>query len=239
MKKHFAEFLSKLGTFAGWMIVGPVGLLIGAFGLLHVVLAVLVPAWLLWEFWPFQNDLSQRLSYTEIVETNSAVMKKINVLEFELSVDRQRVIQKIVAPVQGDRGRPNLCGLFGITCGNNDGSDDAERRGFREIWTHLPSEAVLLSELKNCTIKSSDDWICKSAWYGSPKDADVSYVGKSEGEWISNPPLSKYHNWKILLILDRARCGGNVCFVMSIEEQKRRFKELENMIRGGVVRDEK
>ena len=239
MKKLFADFFSKLGDFTGWMIVTPVALLIGAVGLLQVVLAVLVPAWLLWEFWPFQNDLSQRLSYTETVETKSAVMKKINVLEFELSVDRQRVIQKIVAPVRGDIGRPNLCGLFGITCGNNDASDDAERRGFREIWTHLPSEALLLSELKNCTIKSSDDWICKSAWYGSPKDADVSYVGKSEGEWISNPPLSKYHNWKILLILDQARCGGNVCFVMSIEEQRRRFKELENMIRRRVVRDDK
>lgn len=239
MKKLFADFVSKLGVFTGWMVVTPVALLIGAVGLLQVVLAVLVPAWLLWEFWPFQNDLSQRLSYTETVETKSAVMKKINVLEFELSVDRQRVIQKIVAPVKGDRGRPTLCGLFGISCKNNDASDDAEERGFQEIWKLLPSEAVLLSELKNCTIKSADDWICKSQWYGSPKDVGVGYIGKSAGEWISNPPLSNYNHWKVGLILDRAQCGGNVCFVMSIEEQKRRFKELQKRFRKAVERANK
>ena len=163
-------------------------------------------------------------------------MKKINVIEFELNIDQQRVIQKIVAPIQGDRGRPLLCSYFGEICQDDDASDEAENLGFREIWKQLPSEMELLSELENCTIKSSSDWICKSSWYRTPKDIGVSYIGKTDNEWISNSPLSNLSRWKAGLVIDQMRCGGNLCFVMSIEEQKLRFEKLKNILRKGVDR---
>ena len=133
MKSFFTEFFSKISEIIGWLVIVPAGLIIGSLGLLQIVGAVLVPAWLLWEFWPFGNELSQKLAYTETVETKSAVMKKINVIEFELNIDQQRVIQKIVAPIQGDRGRPLLCSYFGEICQDDDASDEAENLGFREI----------------------------------------------------------------------------------------------------------
>ena len=221
MKKVFAKFLSFVGNAIGWAIIVPVGMLIGALGLFQIAATVLVPAWLLWEFWPFQNELSQRLAYSEIVDTKTAVMKKINVVEFELNINQQRVIQKIIAPVRGVRGRPYLCNYLGVSCPKGDASKIAEEKGFSEIWPQLPSKDNLLNELSNCTIKSADDWICKSDWYGATKNLEFAYIGKSNNKWISNPPLNKPNNWKVGLVFDKLRCGGNICFVYTIEERKR------------------
>ena len=196
---------------------------------------LLIIGWLSWEFWPFQQ-LSQKLAYSEIVETESAVMRKINVIEFQLDMAQQRVIQKIVAPIQGDRGKPELCGIFNISCKSDDATNDAENKGYKEIWGQLPSKTELLSELENCTIKSSNDWICKSNWYASSDDATQHYVGKSNGEWMFYPQYGYPYNWKASLAFDQFRCGGNICFVMSIEKRKQLFNKIKNLPR---VNDEK
>lgn len=199
------------------------------------LLWVLIIGWLSWEFWPFQQ-FSQQLAYSETVETKSAVMTKINVIEFQLDMDQQRVIQKVVAPIQGNRGKPQLCGILNISCESADATNEIENKGYREIWEQLPSKTELLSELENCTIKSSNDWICKSKWYASSEDTTQHYVGKSNGEWIFYPQDGYPYNWKISLAFDQFKCEGNICFEMSIEERKRQFKELQNMINMGVER---
>lgn len=94
---------------------------------------LLIIGWLSWEFWPFQQ-LSQKLAYSETVDTESAVMTKINVIEFQLDMAQQRVIQRNVAPIQGDRGKPELCGILNISWTSDDATNDAENKGYREIW---------------------------------------------------------------------------------------------------------
>ena len=75
----------------------------------------------------------KKLAYSETVDTESAVMTKINVIEFQLDMAQQRVIQKIVTPIQGDRGKPELCGILNISCTSDDATNDAENKGYREI----------------------------------------------------------------------------------------------------------
>ena len=157
-------------------------------------------------------------------------MRKINIFEFQLDMAQQRVIQKIVAPIQGDKGKPQLSEIFNNSCKNDDAANDAENNGYREIWRQLLSNTELLSELENCTIKSYKDRICKSKWYASSEDATQHYVGKSNGEWIFHPQDGYPYNWKTSLAFDQFRCRGNICFIMSIEEQKRQVKELQNFL---------
>ena len=47
MKSFFTEFFSKISEIIGWLVIVPAGLIIGSLGLLQIVGAVLVPAWLL------------------------------------------------------------------------------------------------------------------------------------------------------------------------------------------------
>ena len=234
IKNLFLSLLNKFGDLVGLLLIAPFALIFGILSFWQVTSAVLIPAWLIWEFWPFQNQFSQKLAYTEIVETNSAVMKKINIIEFELDIDEQRVIQKIVAPLRSDRGRPPLCSFF-ANCHNEHPSVKPEENGFRELREQLPLENQILSELKNCVVKSSDDWICESKWYGVKRNMKGGYIGKSDGEWIFQPSLSNLKKWKAGLLIDQLRCGGNVCFVMSMDERKSLFDRIENSARQNLT----
>jgi hypothetical protein len=231
LKKSFTYLLSALGNLTGFAKASSLALGVGAFLVFEVVLALAVQAWLLWEFWPFENELSQKLAYSEHVETQTALMQKINVLEFELDIDQQRVIQKVVAPTLADKGQPTRCThLLGL-CDEEVGSSAAKKMGFQELRDQLPAEHQLLTELENCTLKSPDDWICKSKWFRSPNDSSDSYIGKSDGDWIFRPTVSKPINWKAELAVDQWQCGGNLCFVMSMAKRKQLFQRFRNLPR--------
>ena len=61
------------------------------------------------------------------------------------------------------------------------------------------------------------------------------YIGKSDGEWIFQPSLSNLKKWKAGLLIDQLRCGGNVCFVMSMDERKSLFDRIENSARQNLT----
>lgn len=228
IKTSFTYILNNIDNFMG-LLVSSVVIIIGLF--VGVIAPLAIVAWLLWEFWPFQNELSQKLSYSEVVLTKSAVMKKIVILEFELDIDRQRVIQKIAAPTLDDRGQPTFCQNLHGFCDKKFDSSTAKKKGFQEIWDQLPSENQLLTELKNCTLKSADDWICKSKWFRSPKDGYDGYIGKSDGNWIFQPVVSDPKKWKLGLALEQWQCGGNLCFIMSIKQHEEEIQRIREHLK--------
>jgi hypothetical protein len=192
---------------------------------------------LVWEFWPFSNKMVQSVAFSTSVKTDTAVMRKINVIEFGIDTDQQRVIQKIVAPVKTKKGLPPICSFFGQGCNESNYSPSDEERGFTEIWSSLPDESGRLMELKNCTVKSPDDWICKSNWYRSEdNEKNKNFIGKSDGEWISNPSISGKINWKSILLFEEFRCGENLCFITTKEKyaeiQKKRHDEMKRVLFG-------
>ena len=203
--------------------------------LISVVFWLSALALLIWEFWPFKNKLAQLLAFSSTVTTETAVMKKINVVEFEIDINQQRVIQKIISPLRTSRGRAPICTFFGQGCDDNNYSPSDEEKGFTEIRQSLPVENNRLLELENCTVKSSADWICRSSWYHSMNIENEAYfVGKSDGKWISNPSLLGLINWKVILLFERLKCGGNVCFITTkakrLQVQKEREDEMDRFI---------
>ena len=220
-------------------------------GNLKIVLLFVGGCVALWEFWPFNISSEQTLSFSSDVVMENAVLRSINVVEFEINSDQQRVIQRVVSPLRDKNGASvTLCSFAGRLCkdrhpapplirsaqsesstfkmrsvfdlGEN-ASPIVEKPKFSTFWKNLPGEDEVLTELQNCTIKSPDDWICKSNWYkGQGKESNDNYIGKSDGKWIANPLLSGLINWKSVLWFEKLRCG-DLCYVTT----KQKYGEIQ------------
>ena len=236
MKDSAIRLLNGLGEFLGWLILAPFVAVIGGLAIWQVVSAVLIPAWLIWEFWPFDNEQSQTLAYVDTFETETAVMKKINEIEFEIDIGQQRVIQKIVAPLRSDKRILPLCLVGPERCA--DYIISPEEQGLGEIQKNLPTETDLLTELQNCTVKSPKDWICKSDWYYTSSKPGVAYIGKVDGEWISNPAVSRPLTWKADLAFKKFRCEDSVCFVMTRKEREQLRQRIMKSMRASDKKDQ-
>ena len=202
----------------------------------------------LWEFWPFNNSSEQTLSFSSYVVMENAVLKSINVVEFEINSDQQRVIERIVSPLRDKNGASvPLCSFAGRVCKDRhpappligsaqSESPIVEKPKFSTFWKNLPGEDEVLSELKNCTIKSPNDWICKSSWYKSQdKKSNDHYIGQSDGKWIANPQLFGLINWKSVLWFEKLRCG-DLCYVTTKQKygeiQAKRMQDMHEMLFG-------
>ena len=103
---------------------------------------------------------------------------------------------------------------------------------YNELDETLIIPTNLLTQLDNCVVKSSDDWICKSKWYGSDLLSNNPSIGKRDGNWTFNPKINKeeLYLWKGMMAIERFRCG-NVCVLRTKTDKEERQKGLDLFMR--------
>ena len=105
-------------------------------------------------------------------------------------------------------------------------------KAFLEVEKIIPDKGkeTLLSEIKNCTIKSFDDWICSDNWYSSNLEGNKpNFIGKRDGEWLLPPEfIVKIYNWKTGMFFQTIRCG-QVCLIRTRSEEPEIIKEFRKM----------
>ena len=246
-------------------------------GLGIVIAQIVIVFWLFWEWAPFGDKYEQRLFYTKNISVPSADMQKIQILDFSIDIENQRVIQKVVSPLKPiKRQRREQDNLWIMTknyffplenkfsfdkdlnCAQKkikgEDNKDCEEyfsqkkqylesefyKAFIELEELILSNPETLTRLDGCVIKSSDDWICKSKWFGSDASTQDPTIGKKDGEWVMKPAISSenLYEWKAMMAIERFRCG-DVCVLKTKTEKEEQQKQIERWMREREKRREK
>ena len=66
----------------------------------------------------------------------------------------------------------------------------------------------------------------------------MAYIGKVDGEWISNPAVSRPLTWKADLAFKKFRCEDSVCFVMTRKEREQLRQRIMKSMRASDKKDQ-
>lgn len=189
---------------------------------------------LIWETSFFQSSHVKDIRLVENVFYENGKFTKFVHLEFNIDEQNQRVIQKILVPIQTSsiRFSKRHAELLGYKSG---GIPESLESGFRSTLTNANET---LKTLSDCVVLSTDDWSCDDSIIGVPTVGKKRGIGMRDGEWtgdvINSLRESKditIANWKIGWEYDRFGCA-DVCYFGTREEFN---KSLDSFMKNKIM----